>query len=348
MFRLPYLIVAITAALAVSVFTQATNTLDIYFVDTEGGQATLLVPAGGESLLIDAGYAGFDTNNPEQEAGRDAERIAAVAELAGLSRIDVFVPSHFHGDHVGGIENLAALIPIGTFVDDGPSVQNVEPLRQVVGQYSEIYEAEFTKGRHLVVEAGDAIAVEGLSVSVVASNGRPVAQAGQPNPHCEGLTQRRDGNPENSESMGVLVQFGSFRYLNVGDMPYNQELDLLCPGNKVGQIDVYQAGHGGERSSALAAMAPRIAVGPNGARKGAGPDAVNAYGALPGFEDFWLMHFNVPGGPAGNPPAEFIANLTEHGNGEQPHYLKLSAREDGSFEMFNPRTNSTTQYAARD
>ena len=238
MFRLPYLIVAITAALAVSVFTQAANTLDIYFVDTEGGQATLLVPAGGESLLIDAGYAGFDTNNPEQEAGRDAERIAAVAELAGLSRIDVFVPSHFHGDHVGGIENLAALIPIGTFVDDGPSVQNVEPLRQVVGQYSEIYEAEFTKGRHLVVEAGDAIAVEGLSVSVVASNGRPVARAGQPNPHCEGLTQRRDGNPENSESMGVLVQFGSFRYLNVGDMPYNQELDLLCPGNKVGQIDV--------------------------------------------------------------------------------------------------------------
>jgi competence protein ComEC len=338
---------ALVVSLAVVGAQQAANTLDIYFVDTEGGQATLLVPAGGESLLIDAGYAGLDTNNPDEEAGRDAERIAAVAKLAGLSRIDVFVPSHFHGDHVGGIEHLAARIPIGAFVDDGPSVQNVGPLRQVVGQYSEIYEAEFAKGRHSVVKAGDTIAVKGLSVSVVASNGRPVARTGQPNPYCEGITRRQDGNPENAESMGILVQFGSFRYLNVGDMPFNNELDMLCPNNKVGQIDVYQAGHGGERSRAVAAMAPRIAVGPNGARKGAGPAAVNAYRSLPGFEDFWLMHFNVPAGQEGNPPSGLIANLDEHESGVEGHYLKLSALEDGSFMMFNSRTSATKRYAAR-
>jgi competence protein ComEC len=302
-------------------------------------------------MLIDAGFAGLDSNNPDKDTGRDAGRIAAAASLAGVRTIDVFMPTHFHGDHVGGVQQVAVKLPIVLFVDDGPAVQESAPLKQKVGEYSEIYAAEFAKGRHLVVKPGDTIPVRGITVTVVAANGKATAAAGQPNPNCNGLAQRPAGNPEDTESLGVVIQFGQFRFANFGDMPWNKELELLCPENRVGRIDVYQApGHGREPSPALRAVAPRIAVAPNGARKGAGAAAAKAFRDLPGFEDLWLLHFNVPGGADGNPPAEFIANLDEPGvpgGADRAAYLKLSAMEDGSFTMFNSRTGATKQYPAR-
>ena len=258
------------------------------------------------------------------------------------------MPTHFHGDHVGGVEQVAAGLPIRLFVDDGPAVQDSAPLKQRIGEYSEIYAAEFAKGKHLVVKAGDTIPVQGLDVTVVASNGKPIAARGTPNPNCDGLVPRAAGNPEDTESIGVVIQFGRFRFANFGDMPWNQELELLCPANKVGAIDVYQTpGHGREPSKAIAAMAPRVAVADNGARKGAGPAAFKAFKSTPGLEDLWLLHFNVPGGAEGNPAAEFIANLDEPGSGDQGAYFKLSAMQDGSFTMFNSRTSTTRKYAPR-
>jgi beta-lactamase superfamily II metal-dependent hydrolase len=334
-----------------AVATRAADTLDIYFIDTEGGQATLLVTPAGGSMLIDAGFAGLDSNNPDQETGRDATRIAAAAKLANVQRLDVFMPTHFHGDHVGGVEQLAARLPIATFVDDGPAVQESAPLRQKVGAYSEIYAAEFAKGRHLVVKAGDKIPIRGIEVSVVAANGKTIAAAGEPNAHCAGLAPRPAGNPEDTESIGIVVQFGRFRFANFGDMPWNKELELLCPGNRVGRIDVYEApGHGREPSPAVQALAPRAVIAPNGARKGAGAATLKGFRAIPGVEDLWLLHFNVPGGNDANPPAEFIANLDEPGaagGSDAGRYLKLSAMEDGSFTMFNSRTKATREYAAR-
>src|SRR4051812_48212529 len=327
---------------------RAADTLDIYFIDTEGGQATLLVTPAGQSMLIDAGFAGLDSNNPDQEAGRDASRIAAAARLAGARTIDVFMPTHFHGDHVGGVQQLARQVPIGLFVDDGPAVQESAPLKQKVGEYSEIYAAEFAKGRHLVVKPGDTIPVRGIGVTVVAANGKATAAKGTPNPNCDAIATRPAGNPEDSESLGVVIQFGRFRFANFGDMPWNKELELLCPENRVGRIDVYQAaGHGREPSPAIRSLAPRIAIAPNGARKGAGAATVKAFRDMPGFEDLYLLHFNVPGGAEGNPPAEFIANLDEPdtpGGHDTGAYLRLSAMEDGSFTMFNSRTNVTRKY----
>ena len=322
---------------------RAADTLDIYFIDTEGGQATLLITPAGQTMLIDSGFADADG-----AVARDASRIAAAARLGNANRIDVFMPTHFHGDHVGGVEQVAARLPMALFVDDGPAVQESAPLKQRVGEYSEIYAAEFAKGKHLVVKAGDKIPLKGLDVTVVAANGKAIAAGGTANPNCEGLAPRAPGNPEDAESIGVVIQVGRFRFANFGDMPWNKELELLCPANKVGAIDVYEtAAHGREPSKALSAMAPRIAVADNGARKGAGPVAFKAFKSTPGLEDLWLLHFNVPGGAEGNPSPEFIANLDEPGSGDQGAYFKLSATQDGSFTIFNSRTNTTKRYAAR-
>ena len=151
------------------------------------------------------------------------------------------------------------------------------------------------------------------------------------------------------ERREFVVEFRSqFRFANFGDMPWNKEVELLCPENKVGRIDVYQTpGHGREPSKAVYAMAPRVAVADNGARKGAGPAALQAFRSIPGLDDLWLLHFNVPGGEDGNPPAAFIANLDEPGSGDQGFYLKLSAMQDGSFTMFNARTNAMRGYPPR-
>src|SRR5437868_7252561 len=207
--------------LAAAAILRAADTLDIYFIDTEGGQATLLVTPAGQTMLIDSGFADADST-----AARDANRIVAAARLGNATRIDVFVPTHFHGDHVGGVEQVAARLPIALFVDDGPAVQESAPLKQRVGEYSEIYAAEFAKGKHLVVKAGDKIPVKGLDVTVVAANGKPTIAKGTANPNCEGLAPRAAGNPEDTESIGLVVQFGRFRFANFGDMPWNQELEL--------------------------------------------------------------------------------------------------------------------------
>lgn len=323
--------------------TRAADTLDIYFIDTEGGQATLLITPAGQAMLIDSGFADEDS-----KAARDATRIAAAAALGNVKRLDVFMPTHFHGDHVGGVEQVAAKLPIALFVDDGPAVQDSPPLKQRIGEYSEIYAAQFAKGQHLVVKGGDKIPLKDVEVTVVAANGKPAPLPGKANPNCAGLERRPPGNPEDTESIGVLVQFGRFRFTNFGDMPWNQELDLLCPDNRVGQVDLYETpAHGREPSKAVAALAPRVAVADNGARKGAGAASVKAFKAMPGLEDLWLLHFNVPGGAEANPANEFIANLDEPGSGDQGKYLKVSAMKDGSFTLFNARTNTTKKYAAR-
>src|SRR5215468_1963260 len=87
------------------------QSLRIYAIDVEGGKSTLYVSPSGESMLIDTGYAG--NNN------RDANRIAAAAASAGVKRIDYLVITHYHGDHAGGVPQLAAKLPIGKIFDHG-------------------------------------------------------------------------------------------------------------------------------------------------------------------------------------------------------------------------------------
>jgi competence protein ComEC len=343
---------AVATALLVAVLSTAAaraagKTLDIYFIDTEGGQATLLVPPSGDTLMIDVGFAGLDTPNPDKDVGRDAARIADVARIAKVSRIDTLLVTHFHGDHAGGISHLT--IPVRTFVDHGPALQDAPTMKQKTGEYAEDWAAAFAKGKHVVVAPGDRIPVKGLDVTVVEALGKPIVRSSAPNANCDGIAKRADGNPEDTASVGVVVQYGKFRFANFGDLPWNQEIALLCPENRVGVIDVYEAaGHGREPTPAAYALQPRIAVLDNGARKGGGAATLQGFRKSPGFEDLWQLHKNVMGGVEGNPADSFSANLEDTDNTMHPaHYLKVSAADDGSFTVFNSRTNETKRYVAR-
>jgi hypothetical protein len=313
---------------------QAAKTLDIYFVDVEGGQSTLVVSPSGQSLLIDAGYAGY--------SGRDADRIWAAAKAAGVKRIDTLLITHFHDDHVGGVANLLQRLPVTTFLDYGPSVDEG-------GKYPAAYAAAFAKGMHHVVAPGDTIPVKGLEITVVESAGKQIERKGDPNPYCAGVPPLQPGAgvelPENFQAIGVVIEFGKFRFGDLSDITWSREVALLCPENRVGKLDLFLTiHHGGESSKAIYGMAPRVAIMNNGPRKGGDPAGFKVIKASPGLEDLWQLHFSLAGGSQNNAPDSLIANLEEFCTGQ---YLKVSAAADGSFTVLNQRNKYSKSYAAK-
>jgi competence protein ComEC len=327
--RLGALPVMLLAALAVA--AQGARTLDIYFIDTEGGQSTLVVPPSGQALLIDTGYAG--------NSGRDANRIAAAAKAAGVKKIDTLLITHFHADHVGGVPNLLERLPVATFLDHGPSVEDG-------GKYPQPYEKAVAGGAHRVIAAGDKIAIKGLDVTVLTAAGHHLERKGEPNPYCAGLAPVEGESGENPQSTGVLIQFGKFRFADPGDIIWNEELALECPENKVGKVDLYLTAHHATHVSpkSVYGLAPRVIVMNNGPRKGGLPNAWKLLHDMPGLEDIWQLHFSLTGGKENNAGDPFIANLEEQGPGM---YLKVSASEDGSFTVFNPRNKYSKVYPAK-
>jgi competence protein ComEC len=313
---------------------RAAKTLDIYFIDVEGGQSTLLVSPSGQTLLIDTGYADF--------SGRDADRIAAAAKLAHVKRIDQLLLTHHHPDHAGGVANLLERLTVGAFLDHGPSVETS-------GEIEKLYLANsalFAKAEHKAIQPGDKILVKGLEVTVMVANARHIERKGEANPFCSGLAPKDGEEGENPQSGGVLVQFGKFRFADLGDIIWNEELALLCPENRVGRVDVYLTDHHATHvpPKAVYAMAPRAIVVDNGPRKGGLPEALKTLMAAPGLEDLWQIHFSITGGKEANAPDTFIANVEERCQGQ---YLKLSAQADGSFTLYNPRNKYTKTYPVR-
>jgi competence protein ComEC len=315
----------------------AAKPLDVYFVDVEGGQATLIVSPSGESLLIDAGWPGFD--------GRDAARIEAAMKQAGVARIDYLLVTHFHTDHVGGVPALASKVPIGTFVDHGPTVENTAD-----ANYTAYLETR-KRGKHLQVRPGDTIPVAGLKVTVVSSAGEsirsPLAGAASPNPLCADHKPQPDDPSENARSVGVVIAHGAFRMVDLGDLTWNKEHALACPSNLIGPVDLYLTTHHGAENSGPAvlvhALKPRVAVMNNGAKKGGSPSAWRIVRGSPGLEDLWQLHTSVEGGRESNAADQFIANLDE----TTAHPIKVSAQQDGSFTVINGRTSTTKTYQAQ-
>jgi len=311
--------------------------LEIYFIDVEGGKATLIVSPSGQSLLLDAGYTNF--------SGRDADRIAAAAKAAHVKKIDYMLISHHHSDHEGGVPNLLERLPVGLFFDPGPSVETAADQQRTY----KAYEAAMAKEHRQVIKAGDTIPVKGIEVAVVVADGKHIERAlngkGEPNPFCAGIAPQKDEIPENARSAGVVVQLGKFRYADFGDLTWNKELELLCPENRVGKVDVYQTSrHGGESSKAIYGLAPRVAIMDNGARKGGTPEGLRVAKGSPGLEDLWQLHFSLPGAQDSNAPDTLIANVDEPCEGK---YLRLTAEPDGAFTIFNSRNKYTKTYPAR-
>ena len=314
--------------------------LEIYFIDVEGGQSTLIVSPSGQSLLIDTGWRGFD--------GRDADRIVQAAKDAGVKQINYLLITHYHRDHVGGVPQLADRMKILNFVDHGP---NMEDSKVVKEDYSD-YVKTFQRGEHAVLKPRDTLPIKDLKIDVLTAAGEviktPLVGAGQPNEFCSASPAKQDDATENARSLGVLVTFGNFRFLDLGDLTWNKELALMCPNNPIGTVDVYLTSHHGLNQSGSPALVkavhPRVAIMNNGARKGGSPDAWQIVHDSPGLEDLWQLHYAMDGGKEHNTPDSFIANVDEHCQGS---YLKLTAESNGAFTVFNSRNKFQKVYKAK-
>ena len=316
--------------------------LQIYFADVEGGQATLFVTPAGQSLLIDTGWPG---NN-----GRDADRIVALARQAKLTKIDYVLITHFHTDHVGGVPQLAARIPIGAFLDHGPNRESTD--KDTTAGW-EAYQKVLAEKhiQHMTMKPGDSLPIQGIESTVISAEGDliagPLPGTGAENPYCKQSETRPPDQTENARSLGTLLTYGKLRILDLGDLTWDKEMQLMCPVNRLGHIDILVVSHHGwyqSSSPALVdAIGARVAVMDNGAKKGGSPAAWTTIHSAPGLEDLWQLHYSDEGGPAHNVAAGFIANPQGPDAG---HSIKLMAYPDGSFDVSNSRTGTTKHYAA--
>ena len=363
--------VTLLLALAVSVVLPSAQvptarTLDIYVIDVEGGNATLFVSPSGESLLIDTGNAGA-------AAVRDADRIMAAVKEAGLTRIDNLITTHWHGDHYGGLAEVAARIPIRHFIDHGA---NVQPAAAVDEFLQKTYPALYAKATHTVARPGMKISVAGLDVLVVTSAGEMIKAAlpgaGGANPYCANF-KPGENNAEDPMSVGTSVTFGKFRTIHLGDLTKNKEFELMCPNNRIGTVNVLLGLHHGVDTSnsevLVHALSPRVAIMNNGTRKGGQPDVMKTLHSSPGLEDLWQIHFSQLSGQEYTVPGMFIANVLDEpsvtmpvapisapppGPGAPPapihngtaYWIKVSARADGSFTVTNGRNGFSKTYRA--
>ena len=315
--------------------------LNIYFIDVEGGQATLIVTPERQSLLVDTGWPGFD--------GRDANRIVHAAKLAGVDRINFLLITHYHADHVGGVPQLAARIPIDNFLDHGPDVQRSADDRELYSTYLKAAK----KGKHRVVKPGSKIPLKGLEAVVVAAAGRhiekPLEGAGQTNPYCSETKPIELDPSENAQSSGFVLTYGKFRFVDLGDLTWNKEIALMCPTNRLGRADVFLASHHGNsnsKSKALVwALEPRVTIIDNGATKGGTREAWKRLYEAPGRERIWEVHYSEEGGKEANAGPDYIAN--GENQPDQGHYLELSARPDGGFTVTNSRNHFKVEYPPR-
>jgi competence protein ComEC len=352
---------ALGALLVASLATQAPSTLEIYVVDTEGGKATLFVAPSGETVLIDAGNPGT----------RDVDRIMEVAAVAGVKKIDYLISTHYHVDHVGGLIALAARIPIGHFMDHGPTVE----AREQVPGFQAAYAALRATAKHTVLKPGDRIPIAGVDWRIVSSAARaittPLAGAGRENTATCAATQRKPepASPDdNGQSVGSVITFGRFRALDLGDLLWNNELDLVCPRDMVGTVDLYIVTHHGLDRSGPPALVhtirPRVAVMQNGPRKGGAPSTFQILRQSPGLEDIWTLHWSHAGGIEHNSAGVFIANVDDmatvasvlvpttppaaggRGNAAHTpaHWIRISAQESGTFTVSNSRNGFARTY----
>src|ERR1700719_4595634 len=340
------------------------QTLNIYVIDVEGGNATLFVSPSHESLLIDTGNAGA-------AAPRDAGRIMEAIQDAGLHQIDHLIITHWHGDHFGGLAELAPRIPIREFIDHGP---NTQPGELADTFLQKTYPPLYANAKHTVVKAGDKIAMTGLDVRVVTSAGEtlktPLPGAGAANPYCANF-KPGENNAEDPQSVGIYVKYGKFRTIHLGDITKNKEFELMCPNNRIGTVDVLLGLHHGQASSnspvLVHALHPRVAIMNNGTRKGGEPETMQTVHSSPGLEDLWQLHFSLLSGQEYTVPGMFIANGIDEqqaalpvapinapppGPGAPPapvhngtaYWIKLTAQPDGTFTVTNARNGFSKTY----
>jgi beta-lactamase superfamily II metal-dependent hydrolase len=315
--------------------------LDMWAIDTEGGKSLLILSPSGQSMLIDTG---FPRNND-----RDLTRILEACQAAGVKKIDILVTSHYDMDHVNNTPAVVAKIPVDLFVDHGPASVSDPGTTAAVQAYNELW----AKAKHMVAKPGDKIPFSGVDVVVVTAAGEalktPLAGAGKPNPACAGVEPKTWGRidedvSENGHAIGLLFTFGKFRMVDLADLTWNRELQLMCPNDPLPTVDLFMVSHHGNdisNSPALVnALHARVAVMDNGARKIGAAAVMKTLKDAPGMQAVYLLHWSA-NAPNDNPPNEFIANLQDSPDGK---FIKISAEDTGAITVTNARTGESKTY----
>lgn len=300
---------------------------DLYFIDVEGGAATLIVTPAGESLLIDSGYPDY--------GGRDLKRIVhVIRDVAGLDHLDHASVSHWHLDHYGNHAALAAEIKVGAFWDRGMPERLSED-----NKYEEriaAYKAA-SQNKSRTVKVGDVLPLKSgetpLKVQVVTASRDVLPNTGEPNPFAKEHEPQQEDPSDNAASVSLLFGFGPFRFLTCGDLTWNVEAKLVTPNNPIGQVDLFMVTHHGlgvsNNPALVHAIDPVVAVECNGPTKGGDLPTFKTLKSGKSLKALYQLHRNVRLKPEEQTPEDFIANLGETASC-QGQWVKASVAPDGA------------------
>lgn len=308
--------------------------LQIYWVDVEGGASTLLVAPNGEVVVVDAGFPG----------ARDSARIAKVLEQElHVDRIDHLICTHYHNDHVGGIPALAAMFPVSHFYDHGASVESN-------GDFDDYVAAAGQK--RVLTKPGDKLTLGEVVLTFVTGGGQvidPPLPGAKANDTCpSNVTKSMDGGAENAQSLGFVANFRGFSFLDLADITWAVEQQLMCPTNRIGTVDLFQVSHHGQDISnspqLVHALAPVVAVMNNGPTKGGSPDTFDTLKSSPGLKDLWALHRVPANDAAHNADEALTANLA---GPDDANWIKAVVQANGDYTLTNGRNGTSRTYTAR-